>query len=106
MEKYVQTLPAVNLNQLKAAARFHKLMTKDDLERELSVQALTEKQQQLEALKERYEHAGQLATTSETENTRIDSHKAWILVDNTSGRSYDTVLCPSVVCLSPVTYVF
>jgi len=28
------------------------------------------------------------------------------LADRTNGRSYATVLCPSVVCLSSVTYTY
>jgi len=55
MEKLVSTLPAVNMKKIAAVARWKKLMTKDDIVRHLSAHALTTKQQQLEALKERYE---------------------------------------------------
>ena len=68
-------LPAVSMKRIQEAARLNKLMTKDDLEREFSAQAVTMKQKQLEALKERYEHAGQLESTSETQITNIDCHK-------------------------------
>jgi len=50
-------------------------MTKDDLERELSAQALTMKQKQLEALKERY--AGQLESSSQTQLVSVDCHKVY-----------------------------
>ena len=73
LEKYVATLPSVNMRRIRDAAQMNKLMTKDDLERELSAQALTIKQQQLEALKDRY--AGQLEGASQTQLATIDCHK-------------------------------
>ena len=79
LEKYVAVLPTVSTKRIADAARLHKLMTKDDLERALSVQALTTKQKQLETLKERYEHAGQLDSMSQTEITSIDCHKVFIV---------------------------
>ena len=75
LEKYVAVLPAVNMQRIRDTAVVNKLMTKDDLERALSAPALTTKQRQLEALKERYEHAGQLDTTSDTQLTSVDCHK-------------------------------
>jgi len=75
MEKCVATLPDVNMKRIKQFARMKRLMTKDDVERHLSGHALTTKQQQLEALKERYEHAGQLDSTSEPKMASIDCHK-------------------------------
>jgi len=74
LEKYVATLPPVSEKRLADAAQLHKLMTKDDIRRELSTQALTMKQRQLDALKERYENAGQLENTAETK-TAMDCHK-------------------------------
>jgi len=73
LEKYVATLPSVNMQIIRDAARMNKLMTKDDLERELSAQALTAKQRQLEALKDRY--AGQLESASQTQIAIFDCHK-------------------------------
>jgi len=73
LEKLVAVLPSVNMMRIKDAARLNKLMTKDELERQLSAQALTIKQRQMEALKERY--AGLLESASQTEITSIDCHK-------------------------------
>jgi len=75
MEKYVATLPPVNMKKIKAVARWKRLMTKDDIERHLSAHMLTPRQQQLEALKERYEHAGQLDVATQTQIASIDCHK-------------------------------
>jgi len=76
LEKYVATLPPVSVKRLADATRLHKLMTKDDLRRELSTHAmtLTMKERQLDALKERYEHAGQLQSAAETQ-AAMDCHK-------------------------------
>jgi len=76
LEKYIAILPPVNTTRINAAARLHKLMTKDDLERQMSTHELTLKQQQLEALKERHERDGQLDRTEHAEQiTNIDCHK-------------------------------
>jgi len=65
------------MKKIRAVARWKKLMTKDDIERHLSMHALTPRQQQLEALKERYENAGQLDGLDSATQAQmaIDCHK-------------------------------
>jgi len=75
LDRCISILPAVNMTRIQYAARLAKLMTKDDLERELTAQAVTTKQRQLDALKERYQHAGQLDSAPETQLASVDCHK-------------------------------